>query len=372
MNLGIAGKVALVLAATTVASSQAAANEGKLVSAAKSGNVKELFSALANTGDANQLDGEGISALLWAISRSRTGLARLLLANGADAFLRVPEGAGDSVEMAPGDTVLHVAARNADTQTLRLLLAQDRMPDIDTRNSLGETPLVIAAKRGRLEVFRELVSGGANLNLKGGPEGAAPLWFVAARGHHEILTEIGDSGRHLEVDATAQDGTTPLMAAVREDYTQVAEVLIAMGADVNIRDLDGKLARDHAKSQRMRDLLTQKGVMNLWIRASVALTVMLVVFSVLVAPISAFFKRQEWLRRYAAPAISALIAIATVQYAWQYSSHLVDYYLSIQNVAVRAFSGFMLILGGPLLSALIFFRASSAAISPSRRSPRTG
>jgi len=64
------------------------------------------------------------------------------------------------------------------------------------------------------------------------------------------------------VNAKDEDGVTPLHEAALWGHNEVAELLIANGADVNARDKDGKTPLDLAtkeKKTEIADLLRKHG-----------------------------------------------------------------------------------------------------------------
>jgi len=42
----------------------------------------------------------------------------------------------------------------------------EKCKDVDERNECGQTPLMIAAEQGNLEIVKELIKNGANCNLE--------------------------------------------------------------------------------------------------------------------------------------------------------------------------------------------------------------
>ena len=64
-------------------------------------------------------------------------------------------------DVRPWDSALHLAARNNQIETLRLLL--DHGADIDIRDRGRKTPLMVAIEHKSLTVVRELISRGANV-----------------------------------------------------------------------------------------------------------------------------------------------------------------------------------------------------------------
>jgi len=105
--------------------------------------------------DVNVVDTNGMTPLIWAAGIGRPESVELLLANGADPNI---------VEMHAKETALMRAARVGQPGTMAVLVAAK--PNLETRNMLGQTALVIACGSGNLDTIKALVSGGADLGAK--------------------------------------------------------------------------------------------------------------------------------------------------------------------------------------------------------------
>ncbi len=87
---------------------------------ARAGDVDGLTAALAAGADANGRDGKGWTALMYAVDRGYTLLARPLLEAGADPNLRAPDGA----------TALFIAAVHGHTEIVVALMEAGADPSI--------------------------------------------------------------------------------------------------------------------------------------------------------------------------------------------------------------------------------------------------
>ena len=78
---------------------------------------------------------------------------------------------------------------------------------------------------------------------------AEMLLFTAAReGNLPSLAKALQQGANI--NAQNERGETALIVAVKNDHVEYAKVLVALRADLTIRDIDGKTARDHSSTNR--------------------------------------------------------------------------------------------------------------------------
>ncbi|KAI4893582.1 hypothetical protein NFI96_021375, partial [Prochilodus magdalenae] len=166
---------------------------------------------------------------------------------------------------------LHRAVKMNDKEQL-LKVLQSGTVTVDVPDRLGFTPLMVAAQRGFISLVKVLVQNGADVNMKNS-SGKDSLMLACFSGYLEVvsyLRECGASwmstdrggccalhwaadGGHLPVlEYLLQDGCevdvrdsvslwTPLLrVSAVTGNTAVAALLISAGADINVRDKDGK------------------------------------------------------------------------------------------------------------------------------------
>ncbi len=66
--------------------------------------------------------------------------------------------------------------------------------DFQATDSVGETALTQAARFGRTEIVRQLITAGASLNPRGVTTNLTPLGEALARGHDEMATALREAG----------------------------------------------------------------------------------------------------------------------------------------------------------------------------------
>jgi ankyrin repeat protein len=108
--------------------------------------------------------------------------------------------------------------------------------DVNTRNEIGETPLLRAVYNGNAKIVEVLVTGGAEKNSKDKNGWTALMWAVND-GRDGIAKFLIESG--ADVNAKDGDSRTVLMRAASGGRRGMVELLLAEGADPNAADAFG-------------------------------------------------------------------------------------------------------------------------------------
>jgi ankyrin repeat protein len=117
---------------------------------------------------------------------------------------------------------------------------------LERRDNKGETPLVVAAEHGQLEVARLLVQRGANINAPVRFWRRTALHYAARAGHVWVASCLLDIG--AETNSRDNWRMTPLMLACENGHMGVVRMLVMhtraqSGAQgLEQRDLNGKTA----------------------------------------------------------------------------------------------------------------------------------
>lgn len=227
-----------------------------LIDAVREGDVPAVRALLKTGADVNQPEGDGATALHWAVHRDSIEIVRLLLSAGAST-----EVANDL-----GITPIHLAAANGSVASLRLLLEKRANPN--AAGASGVTPLMEASRNGNVDAVRLLLAHGANVNARESARGQTALLWAVSRQHPDIVkvllenradinarsevrpvTVMLDRGPRRAVKTAAQDareiqagGSTALMLAAQTGSTESARLLLAAGANANDAAADGKSA----------------------------------------------------------------------------------------------------------------------------------
>jgi ankyrin repeat protein len=172
----------------------------------------------------------GLTPLMLAIMKEQVEIVDCLLSAEADAM---------HVD-ADGDTVLHLAAGSGLLTCVTLLLAQDSLV-IDVANHQGATALIAAARRGRVDVVRSLISHGADASKQDSVIQGTALLHAAGNGHLDVVIALLEASRN-ELNIAGQRDATPLLVALNNEHVEVASYLLESGVDVTLADADGDTA----------------------------------------------------------------------------------------------------------------------------------
>jgi len=147
------------------------------------------------------------------------------------------------------------AIRQDDLATIRTLLREE---GVNTRDAQGQTPLMLAAAYGSVEAVRVLVAAGADVKASSG--GGLTALHLAADdpAKTRLLLDAG-----ADVNAVSQLGRTPLLVAASVSVgADVVRQLLAKDADVNVADTSGVtplIAAANADNREVADILLARG-----------------------------------------------------------------------------------------------------------------
>jgi uncharacterized protein len=165
------------------------------------------------------------SPLLKAAKAADTNRIRFLIAQRADVHQAE----------ADGTTALHWAVRHDAADAVDLLLRAGAR--VDEANRYGVTPLSLACTNGSVAVIERLLGAGANPNLAL-PAGETPLMTAARTGVAAAVRTLLTHGAAVEA-VESWRGQTALMWAASEGHAATIQLLIAAGADPAIRSKAG-------------------------------------------------------------------------------------------------------------------------------------
>uniref|UniRef100_A0A8C5J221 Ankyrin repeat and SOCS box containing 10 n=1 Tax=Junco hyemalis TaxID=40217 RepID=A0A8C5J221_JUNHY len=230
----------------------------------------ECLRLLLLRGAAVDLAPGGRTALHEACAAASAACARLLLRAGAD-----PEAVSEQ-----GHRPLHLCktSRPVPHRCVQQLLQHGASVNSQTEEE-QDTALHVASRHGLAEHVQLLLRHGAQLELRN-KEGQTPLNAACAQQHQpqdmdryyrvcQLLVESGAS-----VNAEDRDRQHPLHLACKNANAQIAELLLARGANVNVMNYGGNTAlhnilqvaayrRGHRPELVVRALLNH-GAVRVW------------------------------------------------------------------------------------------------------------
>jgi uncharacterized protein len=164
-----------------------------------------------------------------AIKRDDPQAIRALLQRGFDPNTLDPKGVGG----------LYLALREPSLKAAAVLIDWPKT-NVEIRTLQDESPLMMAALKGHLEIARKLIARGADVNKTGW----TPLHYAATGGHLEIMELLLE--QHAYIDAESPNGSTPLMMAAHYGTAAAVKLLLEAGADPLLRNQLGLSAIDFA------------------------------------------------------------------------------------------------------------------------------
>lgn len=242
------------------------------------GNYGDVAIALVEGGaDPNTpyVDDEGVShnLLFDSLIVENSEFAQLLIEKGADIYHQ------DEHKV----TTLLQASHRGMIDVVKTLLSKNTKPTfVDDASDENITPLIAAASEGHTDITKMLIGANANVNTKDKDQTTA-LMAAAARGHTEIVEALVKAGANIndqnidghtalmfayngknqvetlweryqqfvkesEVespDGSVDDGGTgPIIREALDSHRRMVDILIKNGADQNIKDKEGHVAKD--------------------------------------------------------------------------------------------------------------------------------
>ena len=136
-----------------------------------------------------------------------------------------------------GFTPLHLAAANGYRDMAELLVTNKADPN--AKDNGQSTPLhqAVAAGGEHLDLLELLITHQADVNAAD-INGLTPLHYATLADDGKAVKLLLTHGAHPDVRDNV-DGNTPLIIATGKGYKDVAEILLANGADVNAADRKG-------------------------------------------------------------------------------------------------------------------------------------
>ena len=141
---------------------------------------------------------------------------------------------------------LYLALRDGSLKVARALIDWPKT-HVEIRTAQDESPLMMAALKGHLDLCKLLIARDADVNKPGW----APLHYAATGGHLAIMELLLE--HHAFIDAESPNGTTPLMMAAHYGTPAAVKLLLEAGADPAMKNQLGLTAIDFANRANRPD-----------------------------------------------------------------------------------------------------------------------
>jgi len=182
---------------------------------------------------------DGWSALHWAAYMNRLDVIKVLIENGADVNIR---------ERIYNVTPLHRAVCKGHLDAAKFLI--DKGADVKIKFKNGGTML---HSPGTFETAKLLIDNGADVNAKD-DHGITPLHSIAVKDNLNTVQKVLFEKNGGTVNTYKTD-FEKYQDAAEKVTTEIAELLIKNGADVNAKDEKGNTPLSNAKAANNKALI---------------------------------------------------------------------------------------------------------------------
>ena len=135
-----------------------------------------------NYADKDKIDLKGRNAMLWAAAKGGQAMVNALLLQGASPF----------VSDADGNTVVHAAAEYGDKDVMKFFCKDyiGKGLDINLANRNGDTPLILAARKGHLKLVNFLLNKQHAYPLHHNKQGRTAFLEAGGHNHREVMALV--------------------------------------------------------------------------------------------------------------------------------------------------------------------------------------
>ncbi|XP_046546060.1 ankyrin repeat domain-containing protein 50-like [Haliotis rubra] len=154
--------------------------------------------------------------------------------------------------------VLHMFCYGGQVAMVKHVLKLDSV-DINSRGQKGRTCLMIAAHRGKRELFKFLVNTGSNVSMV--DQVGDNILHIACKGGHVEMVKYIISRRLVDVNSRGQDSKTVLMFALLARNRKIFDLCVCAGCNLTAVDGQGNnilhLALQSENLEMVRYIISQ-------------------------------------------------------------------------------------------------------------------
>ena len=185
--------------------------------------------------DIYHTDEKKVTTLLQASHRGLTNVVKALIEKTA--------GKGGFLDAASEDGITALIAASSEGQTDCVKLLLEAKADVNAKDKDGTNSIMAASARGHVDVTTALLAVGANVNEQN-TDGHTALMF-AYNGKNQVET-LWERYSQFVADGSVDtdEGTYPILKEAMENHTAMVNLLLKSGADPNIKDKEGHVAKD--------------------------------------------------------------------------------------------------------------------------------
>jgi ankyrin repeat protein len=238
-----------------------------LMLAAKNGHLEVVQYLHQHGANITIKDSQQFNALYYAAENGHLEVVKYLIENGAKSDINMRTGH----EIGSSGTPLFIAARNGYFNIVTYLhqhggnvnveggdilgtalfhavrnghieIAQFLRSNVADDSGIKEDPLLMASAKGHLEVVKNLLHSGTDVNVKG-YLGYTPLIWASRMGRLETVKYLLQSGANMDAKTKhdvrfykVEDDLTSMLMASRYGHLQIVKYLHENGGDINFKN----------------------------------------------------------------------------------------------------------------------------------------
>ena len=195
---------------------------------------KDILQTVTDLGaEVNATNKQYCTALMFASVKGNIDAMNVLLNTGANR----------NIQDADGNTWLHYAVfGDCSKEVLQVVI--DLGAEVNATNKHNTTALMVASMKGNVDAIMVLLDAGANQAIEDVYGNTWLHYAIHGDCSKKVLQAVIDLG--ADVNATNKPNRTALMLASSMGNVDAINVLLGIGADFNVTDVDGNTLLHHA------------------------------------------------------------------------------------------------------------------------------